>query len=75
VSNAFDTTGPRTVEGVAMTTKPDNTPPDFTRWERENLNRVAFDLWTDNKRLREENKLLRDAWRSEVAKGATNAKV
>jgi hypothetical protein len=48
----------------------DNLPPDFTAWQRENLDRLAFDLWHDNKRLREDNKALHEAWREELRRKA-----
>ena len=39
---------------------------DFTTWSQENLANLARDLWTENQRVREDLKLVRDAWRAEV---------
>lgn len=39
---------------------------DFTQWSREGLEEIARQLVDENKRLREDNKVLLAAWREQV---------
>jgi hypothetical protein len=36
---------------------------EFALWQRENLERLAYELVEDNQRLREDNKMLLEQWR------------
>jgi hypothetical protein len=36
---------------------------DFALWQRENLERLAYDLTEETQRLRADNKMLLDQWR------------
>jgi SAM-dependent MidA family methyltransferase len=36
---------------------------EFALWQRENLERLTYELVEDNQRLREDNKMLLEQWR------------
>lgn len=39
---------------------------DFALWQRENLERLAYDLTEESQRLRADNKMLLEQWRKAV---------
>ena len=39
---------------------------DFALWQRENLERLAYDLTEETQRLRADNKMLLEQWRKAV---------
>jgi len=51
-----------------MKEQPELFVTDFRTWERATLEQFARQAADENKQLREENKMLLDAWRKEITK-------